>query len=375
MRLRAVLICLALLVASGASWGVGVVFVGSPQDFAGYSFEHARYDARADGVVVDPSVGGGSVGAVTRGVIESPVIECKVPFDTALLSWNASTPKGSYVVCYMQARANGVWSKWIKNCLWTTEGTVWQRTTFKDKDSIAYANTSEMSLDQKADAIRIRVQLETADGLTYPTLRFVSVQISDSPLCREDVAPNKATWGKDIDVPVLSQLSVPHGSVWCSATSVTMVLRYWGEQMHRRDLQNIGITEAAHGIFDGSWGGTGNWAFNVAYAGEQPGIRAYTIRLSGIPEIENWIAKGVPVVVSLDYNKLRHRNGGSMGHLMVVRGFTDDGKVIFNDPWGDPKQPEKLKKVFSREDLEGAWLGEAGSYGTVYIIYPEGYKI
>ena len=80
-------------------------------------------------------------------------------------------------------------------------------------------------------------------------------------------------------------------------------------------------------------------------------------------------------MVSVDYNKLRRREGKRMGHLMVIRGFTEDGKPIFNDPWGDPKQPEKLRKVFSRQGLEDAWLGESGSYGTVYIIHPEGYKL
>jgi hypothetical protein len=360
----------------GAGWGAANMFVGSPTDFAGYTFSHARYDASSDGVVVDPSVGGSAPGGVLRGVVESPVIESSFPFDTGILSWNASTPKGSCVVAYLQARAGGVWSRWYKMALWTTDASLWQRTTFGgEKDSIGYANCSEMSLNKKADAIKIRVQLETTDGHTYPTLRFVGIHLSDSALSREEASPMQAAWGKDLDVPIMSQLSVPHGSVWCSATSVTMVLRYWGEQLHRPDLTNLGITEAAHGIVDGSFGGTGNWPFNTAWAGEHAGIRAYVLRLSNTSQIEEWIAKGVPVIVSLDYNKLKHRVGGTVGHLMVIRGFTGDGKPIFNDPWGDPKQLQKLKKEFTRADLEGAWLGEAGSYGTVYIIYPENYKL
>lgn len=367
---------LLVVVACCASWGAALSFTASPQDFAGYTFSQARYDASSDGVVVDPSVAGKATGGVLRGVIESPVIESPFPFDTAYLSWNATTPKGSYVIAYLQARSNGVWGRWYKMAVWAKEPTLWKRTTFDgEKDSIAYANCSEMSCVKKADAIKIRMQLETADGQTYPTLRFVGLQFSDSPKCNEPGEPNKAAWGKDINVPILSQLSVPHGSVWCSATSTTMVLRYWGEQLNRRDLTTIGITQAANGIVDASFGGTGNWPFNTAFAGSHPGIRAYILRLANISQIEDWIAKGVPVIVSVDYNKLRHRAGGPMGHLMVIRGFTEDGKPIFNDPWGDPKDLSKLKKVFTREDLEGAWLGGAGSFGTVYIIYPENHKV
>jgi hypothetical protein len=60
--------------------------------------------------------------------------------------------------------------------------------------------------------------------------------------------------------------------------------------------------------------------------------------------------------------------------LMVIRGFTEDGKVVFNDPGAGPNSG-RLRKVFTRADLEGGWLGPAGSWGTVYIIYPEGYEL
>lgn len=375
MRLRMFFVVVLIVAACGAGFASVNMFAGSPVDFAGYTFSHARYDAGSDGVVVDPAVSGDEPGGIMRGVAESPVIESSVAFDTAILSWNAFTPKGSYLVAYLQVRSGGVWSRWYKMCLWTTGETVWNRTTFGDqKDDIGYSNCSELSLHKKGDAIRIRVQLETADGQTYPTLRFLGVHLSDSALAQEDTPSVQSAWGKDLDVPIMSQLSVPHGNVWCSATSVAMVLRYWGERLHRPDLTGIGITEAAHGIVDDSFGGTGNWPFNTAWAGEHAGIRAYVLRCTNISQIEDWIAKGVPVIVSLDYNKLYHRKGNVVGHLMVIRGFTAEGKPIFNDPWGNPKHLEKLRKEFARADLEGAWLGEAGSYGTVYIIYPEGYK-
>ncbi len=148
------------------------------------------------------------------------------------------------------------------------------------------------------------------------------------------------------------------------------VLRYWGGKLGRPEMAGQGITDSAHAIHDTGFGGTGNWSFNVAFAGEHPGMRAFVTRFTSIAEIEQWIARGVPVIVSVDYTKLRHGSGQRSGHLMVIRGFTDDGKPVFNDPGAGPNSG-RLRKIFTREDLEGAWLGPAGSWGTVYIIYPD----
>jgi len=149
-----------------------------------------------------------------------------------------------------------------------------------------------------------------------------------------------------------------------------MVLGYWSKKLNRPDLK-LGITETAHGVYDEAWRGTGNWVFNTAFAGEFEGIRAYVTRFDGIHEIEQCILEGVPVIVSVDYNKLnRRKTEVGMGHLMVVRGFTRFGNVIFNDPWARLDKGQKVRKIFSRSDLQAAWLGNKGSHGTVYIIRP-----
>jgi hypothetical protein len=153
-----------------------------------------------------------------------------------------------------------------------------------------------------------------------------------------------------------------------------MALGYWADKLEQPELR-VGIAEAANGIHDEAWEGTGNWSFNVAYAGEFEGIRAYVTRFDSVSQIEQWTLRGVPVIVSLHYPTLtRGRASNTGGHLMVVRGFTRRGNPIFNDPWTRLESGEKVRKVFSRGDFENAWLGPSGSRGTVYLIYPEAWQ-
>jgi hypothetical protein len=228
---------------------------------------------------------------------------------------------------------------------------------------------------KRADAVKVRYELRSTDGKTYPMLRFISVNVNDPVGWKEDIPSVKSAWGTELDVPYLCQLSVKGGSVWCSPTSTAMVLGYWSTKLNRPEM-TVGITECAAGCLDHRWGGTGHWSFNTAYATEFAGMRAYVDRFSSISRIEWWIARGVPVIVSLDYTRLNRRNSDKItGHLMVIRGFTKDGDPIFNDPWAHLDKGGQLRKVFKRADLEYGWLGPDASEGTVYIIYPEGYKL
>ena len=154
-----------------------------------------------------------------------------------------------------------------------------------------------------------------------------------------------------------------------------MVLDYWAQELGRPEL-SVTLADAIAGIYDQEWGGTGNWTFNTAYAAEFGGLRAYVTRMGGLRQAEDWIARGVPVIVSVDYNILRkNESGGRMGHLMVLRGFTQDGDCIINDPNADPGNGDCVRKVFERGDFERSWLTREGSFGTVYLVYPDGWDV
>jgi hypothetical protein len=157
-------------------------------------------------------------------------------------------------------------------------------------------------------------------------------------------------------------MAYENGDKICSPTTVSMLLSHWSYKLGRPGL-NCDVPEVVSGVFDPVWGGTGNWVFNTAYAGSFRGLRAYTTRLSDVSELEDFIARGIPVGLSLCYNRLRGKSREPSGHLVVCVGFTKDGDAIINDP-GTRKN---VRKTFPRANLIDAW---AYSKNTVYLVYP-----
>lgn len=319
-----------------------------------------------------------------KGTIETPERAVRSGFDHLIVSWNAQTPEGSCLTFYAQGLIGGEWTKWYTMGIWNRGGCPQVRTSVKgQEDEQGTVDCDVLKLKKLADAFRVRVEFSSADGKNYPCLRFLAMNVIDSSIATVDIPPKKEVWGSELDVPYLCQISEPGAKGWCSPTSTAMLLGYWSEKLNRPELK-VRITETARAVYDESFAGTGNWIFNTAHASESPGIRAYVSRFVSVSQIEQWIAKGFPVIVSLHSSRLRREDSDTdPGHLMVIRGFTAEGDPIFNDPWPRGGKAEDcpkdfpvvdLRKVFKREDLEYAWLGKGGSWGTVYLIYPEGPK-
>lgn len=346
------------------------------RDFAAFHCAGAKWDSSRSGIVFKADGALTDERGLPMGKIESRDIEPGFTFDEVVLSWNAEAPPGSYLRVYLQARRGNVWSRQFCYAIWNSDNAPMKRMSVKrQRDNIAALNADILNLKKPADAVRISAKLCSADGKVYPTLRLLTVHLLDSQVSLPHSRAKKSVWGKDLEVPQLSQLSVPDGGRFCSATSTAMALSYWAQELGRPEL-NCGVQQAVDGIYDIGWGGTGCWPFNTAFAGQFIGMRAYVTRFTGINQIEEWIAKGVPVIVSLDYNKLRARGTNqSAGHLMVMRGFTPDGECILNDPATRLDLGRSGRVVYSRQALEAAWLKNPGSWGTVYLIYPEGWEI
>jgi hypothetical protein len=150
-----------------------------------------------------------------------------------------------------------------------------------------------------------------------------------------------------------------------------MALSYWGSESNRADWK-LDAPAVAAGVIDHHFKkATGNWAFNTAYAGGLPGMRAYVTRFSDLSELEDWIAAGIPVVISARYDLLQDgRKPDFNGHLTVCRGFTENGDLVINDPWTDLKV-ESVQHIYKRNNVRRAW---ATSHNTVYLVYPETVK-
>jgi hypothetical protein len=84
--------------------------------------------------------------------------------------------------------------------------------------------------------------------------------------------------------------------------------------------------------------------------------------------VEDWIAEGIPVALSVCSDRLHHRGPGPNGHLIVCVGFTENGDPVVNDPGSS----RNVRRVYPRKDIIYAW---SYSRNAVYLIYPEDSEI
>jgi hypothetical protein len=157
------------------------------------------------------------------------------------------------------------------------------------------------------------------------------------------------------------------GEVWCSPTSTSMVLGYWGWMPGKCEPR---VRATKDGVFDWVYDGHGNWPFNTAFAAAQ-GMEGYVARFTSLAQAEPWIAAGVPVVMSIAWNK-GDITGSTIpstnGHLLVLVGFDERGNPIINDPAAASN--DAVRVTYLRSEFEPLWLASSG--GTVYLIYPSG---
>jgi hypothetical protein len=296
-------------------------------------------------------------------VLTSPVVTAKIDWDEMIVSWDAGMPEGSGLKVEARAVYPDRPAKFYVMGLWSADTNRHPReSVLRQKDDDGNVATDTLILKRPARRFQVRLTLESDLG-RGPEVRFLGICLIDSKTHLAPLPPNRAAWGRTIDVPQRSQMVYPGGDVWCSPATTSMLLAHWSKVLKRPELDRS-VPQVVEGVFDRNWDGTGNWVFNTAYTGSCPGLRAYVTRFSDVSEIEDWIAKGIPVGLSLCYNRLRGKGGPISGHLVVCVGFTKEGDVIVNDPG----TRENVRKTFSRANLVTAW---ATSKNVVYLMYPE----
>ncbi len=284
-----------------------------------------------------------------------------------IMSWNAVTPEGTGLEFEAAPIAQSRALSWYVLGKWTASDTEkFRRESVRgQRDEHGEVRTDTLVLSKPATNVRLRVRFVSDMGGPSPRLNFLGACFLNREIKSSGLPPNRAAWGRLLDVPKRTQADYPEGiNEWCSPTSLSMVLSWWGEALDRDELV-LDVREVARGVHDPAWPGTGNWPFNTAFAGGFEGIRAYVSRFADVAEIEDWIVAGVPVIVSLDYDRLRRKDDvGGSGHLVVVAGFSDRGDVIINDPGSR----RFMRHTYRRSDFVAAWNH---SRRTVYLVYSE----
>lgn len=163
-------------------------------------------------------------------------------------------------------------------------------------------------------------------------------------------------------IPELSQRAVPPGDDahrLCSPSSISMLLGALGQVQSPRAV--------ADAVYDSGAQIFGNWSFNVAYAGHC-GVYAVALWLESLDELEALCRGGWSLALSHRFDKGQLPESPlpeTRGHLIVLRGFTEAGDVVVNDPAADPRKAEPMVRVYPRAAFSKSWGG------LVYALRPE----
>lgn len=340
--------------------------------FDGWSLAGVRV---ADGrLLLDPSTAVPDAAierATPNGIAVGPERETSEPFHELIPSWNAETPPNTSIEVRLRARVDGRWTSWYVLGVWSSDGH--RHSVDRQDDDDARVLTDTLVLRTPAQAYQLALALSSADETASPTVSLATVLASRrSSAARVDPPDFAAPRGLVLPVPERSQMVYPDGGeVWCSPTSTSMVMAYWAERLGEPTLDRS-VPEAAAATYDSVYRGHGNWPFNTAYAARS-GLVGYVSRFSSLGQVERWIAAGVPVVASIAWNPGELTGApirSTDGHLLVVVGFSEGGDVVVNDPAGDPRQGQAVRRVYPRLQFESLWLRASG--GTVYLIHPAG---
>ena len=302
----------------------------------------------------------------------SPEIKAHMPWNELIVSWNADAPAGTFLKIEASAMLPDHTTRFYTLGNWSLDNQVSPRTSVRgQKDADGNVDTDTLILRQSAEAAQIRVTLGGTNS-AQPSLKFLGVSFSNTKIPTSTRPPNRAAWGKIISTPEHSQLGYPNAKGWCSPTSLSMALSRWAEILNRPEM-NLTVPEVAAKVYDNDFAGTGNWPFNTAFAGSFSGMRSYVTRFDDLTEVEDWIAAGIPVILSARWDWLLPGRPPDLdGHLIVCIGFTKDGDVVMNDPATRLEKGESVRRVYRRADVIHSWRK---SHNAVYLVYPADTKI
>lgn len=325
----------------------------------------------------------------------TPWIDLDFGLTELVASWNAVTPPGTWIEVAARGYRHGSWTGWFILGRWTAgDGAADIRRASLDGQSTTAAKVNTDTLVTQNGYAFPRYQLQArlmrpVGSGASPKIRLLGGVASRWSANPVPTSQGRLALGTVLPVPTYSQEThaghFPEynggGEAWCSATSTAMVLDYW---RMGPDAATIGwvlqrypgerrpqVDHAARQTYDYVYGGTGNWPFNAAYAASR-GLRAYVTRLRTLNEAEQYIAAGIPLIVSVSFSSSQLTGAGysTNGHLLVIVGFTSTGDVVVNDPASHLRADDnQVRFTYRRAQFENVWIPKGG---IAYVYAPWG---
>ncbi|UCG32740.1 MAG: C39 family peptidase [Phycisphaerales bacterium] len=283
--------------------------------------------------------------ATTVAVYESPVLEVPGGFLRAAPSWNLSLAAGADFRVELRVSSGGAWSPYVA---------VGDQTGGASESSGgAAAGFGAMDVDEFVAAgeplrrLQLRVETEEADSVSRLAVAL------DRAWSAEPPADGEVSLTR-IDVPFRSQFEGTDvlGPRVCSPTCVAMVLVHYGHALSTKQVAEA-CYDRRHDIY-------GNWARAVQVAFAQ-GVPGAVRRFGGWPDVGGLIERGRPVIASVRYGPGGLPGaavGQTRGHLVVVTGFAEGGRVCVNDPAF--RCADDGVRTYPGEALARAWFGGSG---------------
>lgn len=306
----------------------------------------------------------------------SPWLITDQAWNEGIVSWNVQPPDGTALEVEIRAHpqpsppptdAN---LRWFSLGSWTLEesGPVIRTSHRGQTNDQGTVKTDTFVVRHPHQALQLRLRLQGSLAADPTRLRLLTLSFCLTEGTSTPRPPLTEVWGTTLDVPERSQVAYLDGQAWCSPTSISMILAWWAKVLHRPDL-DLDVPMVARAVHDPGWGGTGNWPFNTAFAGSLPGLRGAALRLPDLTTVESLIARGIPVVISVNAPALRGQpKTPDGGHLVIVVGFTDSGDPVVNDPWARLDQGQRVRRTYRRDHLIHAWTH---AHQLAYVISPD----
>ncbi|MBA3953993.1 C39 family peptidase [Candidatus Dependentiae bacterium] len=269
---------------------------------------------------------------------EGSWVKAGVPrFSQLIFSWNSLRPAKGHYSFWVRVRDSVTkkWYKWHQMAQWGTDqkGRNLQRSFYSK--TVYGTNYSFVRLDlpkgRLADGFSIKIKAHNNASIKY--IKNITVNICNLRLFSSEAFAAQPKLLQSVyikGVPRKSQMALKHPrcEVLCSPTSTTMLINHLLKK-------NLDARHVANGVYDSGLGVYGSWAFNTAHAFEVSNNKVlfHVQRLDSFKTLHSYLARGIPVVVSVRGPLKGAASPYASGHLLLVVGYNKRfKKVLCQDP-------------------------------------------
>ena len=273
-------------------------------------------------------------------------------FKSLVASWAAISSENATCELKVSCLVNNQWSDFITYGKW---GLGLKNESYDQVKNLIKLVTDEVMIlnNKQATAFKYTITLSRTDEtFESPKLSLVSFAL-EIPGHTHFIDVDSLPKSVNHDVPKLCQLVVPGiGNSICSATSTTMLLKYYGfnfsdkdSEFEHRYIASI-VKDYGNNIY-------GNWVYNTVTMGGY-GLNAYVARMYSIEELLYHLAYVGPVSLSMKGQMTSNlKDYYTAGHLIVVTGYKYvDGKLIILS--NDPNVPD-VACEYTEEVIKNTW--------------------